>query len=213
MSDKVAIQCPTEELWDKVKKEMNKRNGTYWDPEYNRCVVGKNTCIVEEACDNSPGYGSQPHWERQGYTIISASEYLGENEFQVGDRVEFLGMDSLGCYTEWADRDRLRIGQEYVIKNRSADSIKLKNTPKMFWHKECFFKSINNQSNQTKTTKEETMKKAIEDNFEKTKDANLVEAELPGSKLTEFVNDHLVKIYSKEILAEAKRLKKERQEA
>ena len=60
--------------------------------------------------------------------------------------------------------------------------------------------------------KEETMKKAIEDNFEKTKDANLVQDEL-GDQITDnFIQGLVVKQYAKEILAEAKRIRKERED-
>jgi hypothetical protein len=224
MSEKIAVHCKTEEEWTKsmIKAGADKRGWTW----YGAKNKSEHYYVIPSEKDWKRGHSLEGD-----EAIISAEDYLkeGENEvFKVGDRVECIDD---GTFNSCENYDKSVVkGNIYTVsKLYGVDRCELKETGNytpFFGRFKLAAEETHDhisdaltygmgmrQVNINDIYKEETMRKSIEDNFEKTKEANLVEAELPGSKLTEFVNDHLVKIYSKEILAEAKRLKKEREEA
>ena len=66
--EKVAIHCPTQELWDRVRKKMGTSDWEY----YARmpCISTKHTSTR----------GPVEYYEEKVYKIISAEEYLGEEK-------------------------------------------------------------------------------------------------------------------------------------
>ena len=83
MEDKIAVHCKTEEEWNRVVSKLGpKLTGSYpWKSSRS------DACI---STDGS-GYGGIGLQTEEGYTIISAADYLKEGEveeFKKGDRVE-----------------------------------------------------------------------------------------------------------------------------
>lgn len=93
MGKKIAVHCPTRELWNKVQikafssgKEWSscgKKTLDFWhDDAEETCINMYSGCLER----HNRGY-----YSGKGYTIISAADYLKEGEveeFKVGDRVE-----------------------------------------------------------------------------------------------------------------------------
>ena len=191
MSEKIAVHCKTEELFDKVRMKANIGDGHRWG------------MFRSESCINL-GVGSQSvRWYQDAdFTIISAEEYLkeGEVEFKVGDRVRCIDSSGLDIH----------IAGTYIIHDikfkPTEIGLSLEGCPKDNYYKSCRFEVVNSQ---TKPKKENTMNKNIVVAFPKTDDAVLVEEQL-GSEIKEgFINGLVIKQYAKEILTEAKNRKAE----
>lgn len=199
MSEKIAVHCPTQELWDKVQDKalLTKKWPRGSRGEYSPLSPCLNLAKKYlDKCENS-------FYERSGYTIISAEEYLNEREFKVGDRVE--------CIDE-GDRSSIKNGIIYTISDivSGGRSIRLENQAIGFQPDR--FKLANHQ---TKTTKKEesNMNSNIARVYEKTSDAVLVERYC-GGELDEGVYDYVIlSTHKDEFLKEAKRLDKEAKEA
>ena len=88
--EKTAIHCPTQELFDKVV--AMKPNGKYGDGA-NWLEFKENTCLNISTEDGlALGYYDIKEFERLGYTIISAQDWIKSNEtptFEVGQEYEF----------------------------------------------------------------------------------------------------------------------------
>lgn len=88
MEEKIAVHCPTIEIWDMVRKKIGSDRGrNRWDKKK------QNTCL--EISPYRDEYSSKSYFMSLEYTIISAQEYLNEGgkdamEFKVGDRVEII---------------------------------------------------------------------------------------------------------------------------
>lgn len=96
-NEKIAIHCPTQELFDKVV--AMKPNGKYGDGA-NWLEFKENTCLNISTEDGlALGYCDIKEFERLGYTIISADDWIKQNtkqpEFEpnelieVSDNIEF----------------------------------------------------------------------------------------------------------------------------
>lgn len=202
LRDNTVVHCPTRELFDKVKQKAGNKGNFKWEGRY-----GEENCYRLYDGDNSP----LDYCQDYGYTIISASDYLKADIFNVGDRVECVknynhirvghqgrfvksGITSLGV--RWDNPSTGNHDMEGMVEQRYG-----------YYVPESNLKLATN--NQTKTTKEETMNKNIVAAFPKTDDAVLVEDQLGDEIKSGFINGLVIKQYSKEILAEAKRLKAE----
>lgn len=151
----IAVQCPTKELWDKVRKKI--------DPECSHSFTWsawkENSCFKPDAMLNS----CINICNEQGYTIISAEEYLKEGEgFKVGDRVKCIDISFLdgvdisnymelgGIYTIKAIFtregccDRLKLEEvESPTLTPNSNRFKLANKPKTTNKEEAMSKDNN----------------------------------------------------------------------
>lgn len=85
---KIAVHCPTQELWDRVQKEANRRTGRttqqgyvwkkYTEPYHYKGGV----CVCLDG-----GFDSGDYAKAQGYKIISAEEYLGEEKGTISEEL------------------------------------------------------------------------------------------------------------------------------
>lgn len=82
MSEKIAVHCPTSYDWDRVQEKVQRKYPDWRPKEWNQCK--ENTCIAPSVDwgDRSPGFGRMAHWKNEGYTIISASEYLKDGKMK-----------------------------------------------------------------------------------------------------------------------------------
>jgi hypothetical protein len=114
--EKIAVHCPTEEIFKKVLAKRNLK----WEEYYSNNKT--ETCV----CLNMDGMQSRAHLRDDGYTIIPASEYLKEGgnevEFKVGDRVECVNNGNIngGFKAEY-----LKEGHVYTIIDLYGDKLKL----------------------------------------------------------------------------------------
>lgn len=97
MSEKIAVHCKTREEWDSVQKKAVS-GGILWCDKVKYSdtwsTYGDDSCIAFTA--QGMKFSPSRFYKEDGYTIISAQEYLkegGGEEFKVGDRVELV-MDS-----------------------------------------------------------------------------------------------------------------------
>lgn len=140
MEDEIAVHCKNKEDWDEIVDGFKKEKSLYLWKSYRgeSCLDIKK----EEHCSKS-------YYERNGYTIISASEYLNEggkdvSEFKRGDRVE--------CVDPDGDLTSLQNGYIYTIRDISGRS--------MYLHgiKGCSFtERYLKLATKTQTTKENNM--------------------------------------------------------
>ena len=63
-----AVHCPTQELWDAVKKKSGYRQGSWFDE----------TAHIRLSGGMGHNHGVE-HYTDKGFTILSAEEYLNEN--------------------------------------------------------------------------------------------------------------------------------------
>ncbi|MCK5132374.1 MAG: hypothetical protein KAR40_09525 [Candidatus Sabulitectum sp.] len=75
--EKIAVHCPTQELWDRVSEKA----GIIWDL-LTWGDWGESSCIVP---GSPPQRSNISYWRGEDYKIISAAEFLGE-EGIVGDK-------------------------------------------------------------------------------------------------------------------------------
>lgn len=106
--EKIVVHCRTKEQWDKVR---GKHLGDWWDE--GRCV-----CIQ----DNCYTHSHISFFQKEGYKIISASEFLGKEEpmFKVGDEAEVIiahNNYSVGAIKTIRSISRLDEGVVYVADN------------------------------------------------------------------------------------------------
>ena len=99
--EKIAVRCRNNLEWDKVKEKIGGCFATWQD----EVPTGRADCINMDGL----GWSTEGHYSKKGYTIISAQEYLNEEEFSVGDLVEILEMQDGRNY----------VGQTAVINQRS----------------------------------------------------------------------------------------------
>ena len=92
MSEKIAVHCKTMEEWGKVLIKIDKVN-TMWKKAFNDY---KDSCINPA----DPATCDKTYYIREGYTIISAEEYLKEEGFKVGDRVECINALGISALNE-----------------------------------------------------------------------------------------------------------------
>ena len=174
MSEKIAVICPTIEIWDMVRKKLgSNRDRNRWDKKK------QNTCLEISPCRDE--YSSKSYFMSLEYTIISAAEYLSEGgkdamEFKVGDRVECI---------EKENYSQLEIGGIYTISYIDEDDVGIDGAEEDEWPIAWFKLS-------TQTTKENNMN--ISDNilevFENSKDAKKVAARF-GSEYGDTTRDLL----------------------
>lgn len=125
-------------------------------------------------------------------------------EFKVGDRVECVNVNNMPSGL------KLILGDTYTVKEIQCDQFVLEGIDDDYTPNQNRFKLVTN--NKTKTTKEETMNKNIVAAFPKTEDAVLVEEQLGNQIVDNFIQGLVIKQYAKEILAEAEKLKKEKED-
>ena len=106
MSEKIAVYCETSKEADRVKKKCGKPELSFgacdWTIEY-KCVG-----IPSKADPDKIATQSKSCYEKAGYKIITAQEFLNEEEvFKVGDRV---------VCVEANQHAELKLGNNYVIK-------------------------------------------------------------------------------------------------
>lgn len=180
MSEKIAVHCPTKDLWDKVREKVGTRFSPDWRTAHRQ---HKDVCLYHDGL-----------WDRKefclekGCTIISAEEYLKEGgeevEFKVGDRVECV---------EKGDSKFLVLGKLYTISEMSGSKFQFVegygDFPTHGW-KLSWFKLANKQ---TKTTKKEesnmqstSINEVVMEVFEKKEDMMVVNEYLGGQIETMF---------------------------
>lgn len=149
MEEKIAVHCKTEEEWDAVREKV--KPGNPWEYDSNL------PCI---RLPDGSYRNTREHFVDDDLTIIPASEYLKEEEFKVGDRVECINIDSMKGST----CKSLILGKVYSVTSVSRVWLSVEGahgSP----HKERFKKVSTNQPKTTK--KEEEMNQIIKDVFEK----------------------------------------------
>jgi hypothetical protein len=192
--DDIAIQCKSEEEWEKVKSKMEASFPVWRDDVFGEpadCISGSGS-----------GWASQAYYKKDGYTIISAAEYLNEggrdvSEFKVGDRVKCINKHDYGNCGKIFTVSKIGKGSAIALQELGTTCC---------YNPDCF-KLIS-----TQTTKENNMNKNISDVFEKTKEALLVEKHLGAQIGTNFIDGLILADKKVEVLAEAKRLEKEEKE-
>lgn len=142
LGEKIAVHCKTKEEWEGVREKMGY--------PVKLCAWGAVSASEnnkDDLCIYIPGAGfdHKTHALRNGYTIIPASEYLGE--FQVGDRVECISIDEING-SVW---NHASLGEIYTVKRVNNDSLALDGYGGC--PKKKRFKKIS--TNQPKTTKKE----------------------------------------------------------
>ncbi len=68
MKDKIAVHCPTNEIYHKVRSKLN-----------NGLMEGNWSCYKEDTfveISKNPSFCYRDWWVKSGYRIIPASEYL-----------------------------------------------------------------------------------------------------------------------------------------
>ena len=92
---KIAVRCPTKDLWNPIQKKIQETVDPKWNPK-NICwdSCKEKTCIAEEGV-NGPGFADESYWIQKDYTIISAEEYLGIRPKQKNStrKIGSLGID------------------------------------------------------------------------------------------------------------------------
>ena len=140
MSEKIAVHCETKEEWIKVQGKAFGRIRT--------SIFAGADCI-----NPASTWASKRHYQGEGYTIISAQEYLKEDEFKVGGKVIFLHADGFesncGNYT-----GGLKLGDTYMISKARDGGVKVEGDT--WWHDKRHF-TVTPNFDQTKTIKEEAM--------------------------------------------------------
>lgn len=111
MSERIAVLCRTKELSHKVQ-EKSFAEGRYW------CSSGEGLKDYYGECEyflieeNEISRTCSPS---SAYTIISAEEYLREEEvFKVGDRVECIGISGI---TEKYSKAIVKLGHKYIVSH------------------------------------------------------------------------------------------------
>jgi hypothetical protein len=104
--EKIAIHCKTEEEFESVKK----KNGFSPGKKY-RNAGGEDPCWTM-----SGEFCYREFYEERGYTIIPASDYLKDEEFKVGDRVE--------CIKPYTDT--IQVGETGVVVEVRKHNIAIK---------------------------------------------------------------------------------------
>lgn len=86
--EKIAIRCPTEELWEKVVAKAENLGWSFSDSYLSTGwnVYGSDVCVDLYSQRNSKKlmYSPKNFFEREGYTIIPAEEWLLEQEVVIG---------------------------------------------------------------------------------------------------------------------------------
>jgi hypothetical protein len=162
---KVAVHCKTEEEWERVQKEAF---GAI------RCSTNYFNGREKDYCINpSSTWGGKSYYASDGYHIISAQEYLGEEEInqkggseveekiKVGDKVLITGIQDGEDFC----------GEELVVSiSHDGGSVTVKKPNGGSWFYEtCNFKPIKQNKGEDK------MNKNIVAVFEKTEEAVMVE--------------------------------------
>lgn len=149
-------------------------------------------------CTNCLAYGGSKHRN-------ALKEYLKEGEeFKVGDRVECIESDR-----------GVEKGTTYIVTSTHKGGtglpcIKIDGEGLEYTGFLCKNFKLSNQSTKT-TNKEETMDKNIAEVYgeDKAKDANLVQKHFGSGNNQGFIHGLTMKMFKKEILAEAKNLDRE----
>lgn len=231
MSEKIAVHCPTKELWDKVEDKAI-REGKQWssghrEPDY-WGYYKDNICISLASTYLMYGIKTGGCYEKEGYTIISAKDYLKEGgeevEFKVGDRVECIVMAE-------DSQDRGRQIRSDILVGSIRTISRLVSTYRephiafdegIYVHPSNLFKLANNQTKIIKEEKgEEKMKKVIINEivdavFDKKEDMKLVQEQL-GSEI-EIMFEGCIELGTiwttknkEEVLARAHEIQKEKE--
>lgn len=145
--ENIAVHCKTEEEWEEMRAYLSRSGHTRREVPY----------LASNPCYNLKGI-RQPVkiFEEEGYTIIPASEYLKEEEFKVGDRVQCISSKG----------EKVVSGRTYIVKHYPS-----KDGPKYVNIEGPYAESFNlsrfrKLTNQPKTTKkEESTMAQIQDNF------------------------------------------------
>jgi hypothetical protein len=210
MSEKIAVHCPTEELWNKVRKVID----PYQKRGYSWSVWTTDSCFKIHAQKNA----NKGICRNEGYTIISAEEYLKEvkdevmeqREFKVGDRVEILQGYNIPDLA-WIKAMDEHVGTIAIINSIAGNGfIGFKYLPCAY--DKSWLKLLTNKPT---TTKEETMSISINETVAKVFPKSIEDAKLVtkyfGSEYAEgnfrgfiFLRDNAV-----EVLREAKDRQKE----
>lgn len=145
----IAVHCKTEEEWEASVKKRGKGYPISWE-QANSSYPGKAVAMnLEDEC-----WSKLSFYKDEGYTIISAQEYL--NEFKVGDRVEILQGSNVPNLL-WVNPMNDYVGNMATIKSKSSDkSFVLEDID---WRWDTTWLKL---ANQTKT--EETMSTSIQIN-------------------------------------------------
>jgi hypothetical protein len=142
--EKIAIQCPTEELFKRVRKRIGKGSRTWKavikDPTHK---AGSGVCLELDG-----DHGREGWFRSMGYKIISAAEYLNEG----GKDVSELQVEIASCSGAWWYAKH--IGDIFVIDADYTDNTDYKVKGKGLYidKRDCFLIET-----KTQTTKENNM--------------------------------------------------------
>lgn len=129
--EKIAVHCPTKDLYNAVMKKLNIYG---WELYY--IVHGNETCV----CLDCVGSQTRKYLKKQGYTIIPASEYLekggGKVEFKVGDRARLIESNN------WSKKAGLILGDIYTISFVGDEWVEVEEDPSNYSLYEYQFKLI-----------------------------------------------------------------------
>ena len=141
MEDKIAVHCKAEKDWDKIVAGFTNNKGEYPWKSY-----GTDSCLnIEEEV-----FCGKSYYEEEGYTIISAAEYLNEggkdvSEFKKGTKVEILKIQD--------DRDEVGNVAE-VIMDHGDGAVTVKFEDGSSWY---YSEGKVKLTTKTQTTKENNM--------------------------------------------------------
>lgn len=175
MSEEIVVHCTTEEEWDAVQKKAVSEGIMWCDGDTHSDswkVYGDKSCIniwdAEGMC-----YADKGHYEDEGYTIISAQEYLkegGKVGFKVGDRVIYceahVDEDVEGYPGNLIEADGLVLNGTYTISDVSEmGNLEFEESSYMYWHHPSHFRLLSQTTNQTKEhiMKSNSVNKAVQE--------------------------------------------------
>ena len=207
MGKKIAVHCPTRELWNKVQIKAFS-SGKEWS-SYGKKTLDFWHDDAEETCINMYSGCLERHnrgyYSGKGYTIISAADYLKEGEveeFKVGDRVRYTGNGMVGHFQKNEIYTVSRSWSKYLrvseLEARNADHSEYKSN---------FIKL----TNKSKENKDMNINSSIRTVFveEDKADFDLVEKmqKIFGGEIKEdFTGAMILRNNKEEYLAEIKRL-------
>ena len=164
VKERMVIHCKSKEEWFDVESKVF-RNGYLWSGyKKHRDWWSEDRCI--NITERALGHSGKTFYKEEGYTIISAADYLKEGEVEelkVGDRVECI---SIGIYKH------IETGESYTVAEtyRSGSDLLIRTvlgTPGVYAYR---FKLAGNAT-KPKTTKENKTTSISDDEyFEKHKD-------------------------------------------
>jgi hypothetical protein len=174
--EKIAIHCPTKELWRAVESKAFKHGHIWADNKPNERFDGwnvykNNACILPNQIMSQCELG---FLTRRDYTIIPASEYLKEEVFKVGDRVECVKADRVEC---------VKADSVIDVGDKGEITIEEGKVPCVKWDKGGSRWMVDTQLkliNKPKTEDNMNISDNIAEVFENTKEAKKVAARFAG---------------------------------